>query len=66
MKMTSWLLPVWALICLCGCKSEILINPTGSEYHCGLEEDCTIVCDSERSCGDIKFYVYNNSVSLQC
>eukprot|EP01084_Bolivina_argentea_P012171 22807_1 len=53
---------------------EILINPSAGTYHCGLTEDCHIICNETSSCscgtGSTQycriFYVYNHSITIEC
>eukprot|EP01084_Bolivina_argentea_P215046 365055_1 len=62
--MSLWLIIICIL--LTNSNGETLLNPTESEYHCGINEDCTIQCNVSQVCNNIKFYVYNHKVSFEC
>eukprot|EP01083_Nonionella_stella_P215439 775398_1 len=44
------------------------LYPTSDQetYHCGIDEDCTIMCNEPDTCYHTKFYVFNHIVSIQC
>eukprot|EP01083_Nonionella_stella_P091599 256164_1 len=44
------------------------LYPTSDQhtYHCGIDEDCNIMCNGHTSCYNAVFYVFNHMVSIQC
>ena len=50
--------------CLCiELYQNIGINQT---IRCGINDNCTIICNQEDACSQSTFYVYNNSINIIC
>eukprot|EP01083_Nonionella_stella_P113664 335132_1 len=46
---------------------ERIVNPgNGSLIHCGVNEDCNIICNQDNICKDSTFYVYNYTITILC
>eukprot|EP01083_Nonionella_stella_P046555 124633_1 len=45
---------------------ELLVNPSSSTVSCGMNDNCTIICNETNSCYGKTFHFYNHSIDLQC
>eukprot|EP01083_Nonionella_stella_P079280 217392_1 len=45
---------------------ELITNPDSSPVICGLNDDCTVICDASSACNSFSFYFYNHTIHLEC
>eukprot|EP01083_Nonionella_stella_P107861 312919_1 len=45
---------------------EFIVNPLSSTVSCGINDNCTVICNTTQSCKDKSFYFYNHSIDIHC
>eukprot|EP01083_Nonionella_stella_P276563 939747_1 len=45
---------------------KVIVNPSSPTVSCGINDNCTVICNATQSCAYKTFYFYNHSIDIQC
>eukprot|EP01083_Nonionella_stella_P276560 939740_1 len=45
---------------------QVIVNPLSSTVSCGINDNCTVICNATQSCKSKTFHFYNHSIDIQC